>query len=82
MFTAVPVCPVKVTADSVKIMLSALRSQQTVISNQKMYKEVKATENHSSILINTNNQCLHSEEDVKVHITSSSKLHTPNCNQC
>lgn len=53
MFTAVPVCPVKVTADSVKIMLSALRSQQTVISNQKMYKEVKATENHSSILINT-----------------------------
>lgn len=46
---AVPVCPLKVTADSVKIMLSVFRSQHTLISNQKMSKEVKASGNHSSI---------------------------------
>lgn len=46
---AVPVCPLKVTADSVKIMLSAFRSQHTLISNQKMNKEVKDSGNHSSI---------------------------------
>lgn len=49
MFMAVPVCPVKVTSDSVKIMLSAFKSQHTLISNQNMNKEVKASENHSSI---------------------------------
>lgn len=46
---AVPVCPLKVTADSVKIMLSAFRSQNTQVSNQKMNKEVKDSGNHSSI---------------------------------